>query len=95
MSEEIKDTNLHVKMDETPVNEPRVEFRLISDRSVFNVINQEIQKTLVEISGYDLQIKFNLEYLNSIADVEAAIDGLSKLFREIIMEKLLEDKQNK
>ena len=93
--EDIKDTNVHVKMGEAQVSEPRVEFKLISDRSVFNVVNPEIQKTLVEISGYDLQIKFNLEYLNTMADVEAAIEGLGKLFREIILEKLLEDKQNK
>lgn len=93
--EENKDINIRVKTDEVPVSEPRVEFRLISDRSVFNVVNPEIQKTLVEISGYDLQIKFNLEYLNTMADVEAAIEGLGKLFREIILEKLLEDKQNK
>lgn len=90
MSEEI-----NIKMDEATVNEPRVEFKLISDRSVFNVVNPEIKQTLVEISGYDLQIKFNLEYLNTLADIEAAIEGLGKLFREIIMEKLLENKQNK
>ena len=47
--EDIKDTNVHVKMGEAPVSEPRVEFKLISDRSVFNVVNPEIQKTLVEI----------------------------------------------
>lgn len=91
--EDIKDANVCVKMDETPVNEPHVEFKLISDRSVFNIINKESQQTLVEISGYDLQIKFNMEYLNTIADVESAIEGLGKLFREIIMERLLENKQ--
>lgn len=76
-------------------NEPKVEFRSISDRSVYNVINEEINKTLVEISGYDLQINFNLEYINSIEDVEAAVEGLGSLFRQIIMDKLLEYKKTK
>lgn len=75
------------------VDEPRVEFKMISDRSVFNIVNEDINKTLVEISGYDLQINFNMEYLNSIEDVEAAVTGLGNLFRDIIMEKLLEHKK--
>ena len=78
-----------------PVHEPTVEFKLLSDRSVYNVINPELNKTLVEISGYDLQINFNMEYLNSIQDVEAAIEGLGTLFRDIIMGKLLEHKKQK
>ena len=75
------------------VDEPRVEFKMISDRSVYNIVNEDINKTLVEISGYDLQINFNMEYLNSIEDVEAAVTGLCNLFRDIIMEKLLEHKK--
>ena len=75
------------------IDESRVEFKMISDRSVFNIVNEDINKTLVEISGYDLQISFNMEYLNSIEDVEAAITGLGNLFRDIIMEKLLEHKK--
>lgn len=82
-------------MEETlpQVHEPIVEFKLISDRSVYNVVNEEINKTLVEISGYDLQINFNMKYLNSIQDVEAAVNGIGSLFRDIIMEKLLEHKK--
>lgn len=75
------------------VDEPHVEFKLISDRSVYNVVNEEINQTLVEISGYDLQINFNMEFLNSIEDVEAALEGLSDLFRNIIMDKLLKHKK--
>lgn len=74
-------------------DEPHVEFKMITDRSVFNIVNEEIDKTLVEISGYDLQINFNMEYINSIEDVEAAVNGLGNLFRDIIMEKLLEHKK--
>lgn len=82
------------KMPET-VDEPTIRFKVISDRGAFNIINEEINKTLVEISGYDLQVNFNMEYINSIADVEAAVAGIGDLFRQIIMDKLLEYKQNK
>lgn len=75
------------------VDEPRAEFKMMSDRSAFTIVNEEINKTLVEISGYDLQININMEYINSIDDVEAAVDGIGSLFREVIMEKLLEHKK--
>lgn len=76
-------------------DEPTVEFKSISDRIVRSVINEEINQTLVEISGYDLMINFNMEYINSVEDVEAAVDGLGDLFRRIIMDKLLEHKKQK
>ena len=74
-------------------DEPKVEFRVISDRGLLAIKNPDINKNLVEISGYDLQVNFNMEYLNSIEDVEAAVNGISDLFRDLIMEKLLEYKR--
>ncbi len=74
-------------------DEPKIEFRVISDKGLLAIKNPDINKNLVEISGYDLQVNFNMEYLNSIEDVEAAVNGISDLFRELIMEKLLEYKR--
>lgn len=82
------------KMPET-IDEPTIRFNVISDRDSFSIINEEIDKTLVEISGYDLQVNFDMEYINSVADVEAAVGGIGDLFRQIIMDKLLEYKHNK
>lgn len=87
MEEEKLDKNLPA------VDEPTVEFKYISDRGAFTIKNPEIGKVLVEISGYDLQVNFNMEYINNIDDVEAAVTGVSDLFRQIIMDKLLEYKQ--
>ena len=75
------------------VDEPKAEFRTLSDRGAFTVRNADNNEILVEISGYDLQVNFNMEYLNSIQDVEAAVSGIGDVFRQIIMEKLLEYKQ--
>ena len=83
-------------MEETNIqttDEPKAEFRVISDRDAFTVKNADNDEILIEISGYDLQVNFNMEYLNSIQDVEAAVGGIGDLFRQIIMEKLLEYKQ--
>lgn len=75
------------------VDEPKAEFRVLSDRDALTVKNADNDEILIEISGYDLQVNFNMEYLNSIQDVEAAVNGIGDLFRQIIMEKLLEHKQ--
>ena len=72
------------------VEEPTVTFKLVSDRTVYNIINADIKEALVEISGYDLDIKFNMQYLKSVEDIDAACKGISDLFKELIMEKLLE-----
>ena len=75
------------------VDEPTVEFKMIADRTVCSIVNDEINQTLVEISGYDLMINFNMEYINSVEDVEAAVGGVADLFRKEIMSKLLEHKK--
>ena len=71
------------------VDEPKVVFKLMSDRDVFKVTNEELGQTLVEISGYDLQINFNMDFIKSMEDVESAIDGMSQIWRKIIMARLL------
>jgi hypothetical protein len=71
------------------VNEPTVKFKLISDRIIREVINAETKQTLVHISGYDLQINFNMQFLKSVEDVEAACEGIAQLFRDMIMTQLL------
>jgi hypothetical protein len=83
------DTEEQVKTKDEPI----VEFKMISDRSVYAIVNDEINQTLIEISGYDLMININMEYINSIADVETAVGGVADLFRRIIMDKLLEYKK--
>lgn len=73
-------------------NEPKVIFNSESDLTSFKIMS-ETDKTMVEILGYGLEINFNMEYINSIEDVEAAVSGIGDLFRRIIMEKLISNKQ--
>ena len=69
--------------------EPEVVFNTISDRRILAV------QTIMEISGYDLQINFNRDKLQNIADIESMLDGLKDLFRRVVMQDLLESNVEK
>ncbi|MDD6104101.1 MAG: hypothetical protein PUB73_05795 [Bacteroidales bacterium] len=73
-------------------DEPKVQFKYLSDRDVFLIKNEEIDQPLAEISGYDLQINFNMEFIKSMEDVEAVIQGMGELWRKIILSQLLQSK---
>lgn len=75
------------------ITEPTVQFKLWTDRTQMLIQNEETKNVLVEISGYDLQFNINFEYINSLEDVETAIGGLGEMFRQIILDKLLEYKK--
>lgn len=69
--------------------EPTVTFRLESDRDLYEVRNPEIDEALIQITGYDVQFRFNNQYLKTIEDIEAAATGLKNLFRDMIIEQRL------
>lgn len=71
--------------------EPEVVFNTLSDRQVYGIQTEDTHETIMEISGYDLQIKFNRDKLENIADIESMLDGLKDLFRRIVMQDLLEN----
>ena len=74
---------------EGQVIEEKVEFKAISDRRIWGVRSSETNEQMVTISGYDLDIDFNMQYLKSIEDVEACLSGLSEVFRKLLMARLL------
>lgn len=73
-------------------NEPRVSFRAMSDRDVIRIYKEETDQTLAEISGYDLAINFNMEFINSVQDIEAALEGMSEVFRDAILQQMFKEK---
>ncbi len=70
-------------------DEPTVQFKLMSDRDVLTIRNEEIDQPLAEISGYDLQINFNMDFIKSVEDIEAVVEGMSELLRKNILAQLL------
>lgn len=85
--------NLEGDLKLPDVDEPDVKFKLISGRDVLNVESADNGEKLIEISGYDLQVNFNMQYLKSLEDIDAACKGIGDLFRDVILEKLLEYKK--
>ncbi len=74
-------------------NEPIETFRRMTDLSVFPIVDKSTGKIMGIISGYGLQIKFNLEAITETADVEQCAEGLKKLFYGIIMDQILSEKR--
>lgn len=82
----------HVK--ELPdVPEATVVFNVLSDKTTYHIGNRETNQIVAEISGYDLKIGFNLEYIKTLEDVEVTCDGITQMFRNILLDILLADKQ--
>ena len=78
------------------VSEPTITFKTISERDVYKVVSEDnADRTLIEITGYGLQINFNMQYLRSYQNVVAASKAVGEMFQEIMLEKLLEYKQTK
>ena len=76
----------------TPLeNEPEVVFNSQSDRRFFSVKSEDGNETMMEISGYDLDVRFNRNVIKTVQDVESLLDGIKDLFRKIIMEDLIGD----
>lgn len=73
----------------TPVPEPTVTFKTITDRDIWNIVSETNGEVLIQITGYDLQMRFNIEYLRSMQDIEAAAGGVADLFREQMLEAIL------
>lgn len=81
-----------VSKTETPnvnLNEGIVQFRELSDITCCKIIDQDTGEELAAISGYALDFWFNKKKLNSTKRVEQCLDGITKLFRRLIIENVL------
>lgn len=63
-----------------------------SERMTYGAMNYDGTEMMAVISGYDLNIAFNMRTINSLSDAEAAANALSQVFYELLMEQLLEEK---
>ena len=57
-----------------------------ADRMTYGALGYDGNELMAFISGYDLEIKFNLRLINSLADAEAQV------FYDALMEQLLNEK---
>ena len=78
-------------MNEAEKNEEVVSFKQ-SDRMTYGAVNYDGTEMMAVISGYDLNIAFNMRTINSLSDAEASADALAQVFYELLMEQLIEEK---
>lgn len=64
------------------------------DRMTYGAMNYESTELMAVISGYDLNIAFNMRTINSLADAEAAANALADVFYEVLMEQLIAEKSH-
>lgn len=63
-----------------------------ADRMTYGALGYDGNEPMAVISGYDLEIKFNMRLINSLADAEACADALAQVFYEALMEQLIQEK---
>ena len=64
------------------------------DRMRYGAMNYDNTELMAVISGYDLNIAFNLKTINSLGDAEAATNALAQVFYELLMQQLLQEKSH-
>lgn len=85
-----------VKKTEAPKvnpNEGIVQFRELSDFTCAKIIDPDTGTELAAIGGYALDFWFNKKSLNSMKRVEQCLDGITKLFRRLIVENVLNNQK--
>jgi hypothetical protein len=63
-----------------------------ADRMTYGALGYDGNELMAVISGYDLEIKFNLRLINSLADAEACANALADVFYEALIEQLIAEK---
>lgn len=65
-----------------------------ADRMTYGALGYDGNELMAVISGYDLEIKFNMRLINSLVDAEACADALAQVFYEALMEQLINEKKD-
>ena len=60
-----------------------------SDRKQYGVLNYDDNEIMAQITGFDLQVSFNMRLIHSLADVEACTNALADVFYEALLEQLI------
>ena len=79
-----KEQNDNVVLGRNERGEETITFR-VEDLTTYGV--------LAAISGYGLDIAFNLKLINSLADAEAMADAMADVFYEALMAQLIDRKR--
>ena len=62
-----------------------------ADRMMYGALGYDGNELMAVISGYDLEIKFNMRLINSLADAETCANALADVFYESLMDQLIRE----
>ena len=65
-----------------------------ADRMTYGALGYDGNELMAVISGYDLEIRFNMRLINSLADAEACADALAQGFYDTLIEQLINEKRD-
>ena len=65
-----------------------------ADRMTYGALGYDGNELMAVISGYDLEIRFNMRLINSRADAEACADALAQVFYDTLIEQLINEKRD-
>lgn len=86
---DVKKLDLSTVKPNVDLNENIVKFRESSDLTIFQIVEEKSRKPMMVISGYGLEIKFNMGELRTTERIEQLLGGLSDLFRTLIVKQAL------
>lgn len=60
-----------------------------SELMMYGALNYDGNEVMCAITGYGLQVSFNMRLINSLADAESCADALADVFYRMLMEQLI------
>lgn len=85
--------NENVVLGHNDKGEETITFR-VKDLTTYGVLGADGVEFLAAISGYGLDIAFNMKLINSLADAEAMADSMADVFYEALMDRLIAQKRD-
>lgn len=72
--------------------EETVSFKKDSEKMMYGVLNYDGNELMAAITGYDLNVSFNMRLINSLTDAESCADALADVFYQALMKQLITHK---
>lgn len=85
--------NGNVALGKNDKGEDTITFR-VEDLTTYGVLGYDGNEFMAAISGYGLNIAFNMKLINSLADAEAMADSMANVFYEALMDQLIARKKD-
>lgn len=66
----------------------------VGDMMTYGVMSEDGHEMLAAITGFGMNIQFNMRLINSLADAEAMANAMADVFYQALMEQLLAEKED-